>query len=112
MSEEFRNSRNRRRVHPKTHGMSNHPSYHRWHNAMSRCTNPEHRAYPNYGGRGIKFYDPWMDVRVFLSWLDENLGPRPDGMSLDRIDNDGNYEPGNLRWATRSEQARNQRARS
>ena len=76
---------------------------------MRRCYNPASKDYRNYGARGIGVCEDWRDVRNFIAWLDSNLGPCPQGKSLDRIDNDGNYEPGNLRWATRSEQVRNSR---
>lgn len=81
-----------------------------WHGMRSRCCNPNNKSYPAYGGRGIKVYEPWLDSPFeFVEWMRLNLGPRPDGCSLDRIDNDGNYEPGNLRWANRSTQQRNRR---
>lgn len=77
--------------------------------AKQRCTNPNCNAYADYGGRGIEFRFP--SVRSFAEWVLHNLGPKPtDRHSLDRIDNNAHYEPGNLRWATRSEQARNKRA--
>lgn len=77
--------------------------------AKQRCTNPNTVGYANYGGRGIKFAFP--SVRVFAEWVLRNLGAKPSNeYSLDRIDNNAHYEPGNLRWATRSEQARNKRA--
>ena len=77
--------------------------------AKQRCTNPNSLAYSNYGGRGIEFKFP--TVRAFAEWVLDNLGVRPSPFhSLDRIDNDRHYEPGNLRWASRSEQARNKRA--
>jgi hypothetical protein len=77
--------------------------------AKQRCTNPNSLAYSNYGGRGIEFKFP--SVRAFAEWVLDNLGVRPSPFhSLDRIDNDRHYEPGNLRWASRSEQARNKRA--
>jgi hypothetical protein len=76
---------------------------------VDRCTKPTHAAYANYGGRGIKVCPEWLDVTVFLAYLDAELGPCPPGHSLDRVDNEGDYVPGNLRWATRSEQSRNQR---
>jgi hypothetical protein len=76
--------------------------------AKSRCNNPNELAYKNYGGRGIKFLFATLDE--FAAWVLYNLGPRPGTeYSLDRIDNNRHYEPGNLRWATRTEQARNKR---
>lgn len=93
-----------------------HPLHATWMNAKSRLfckTNPK---YPRYGGRGIKMYEPWVnDFPAFEQWIMTNLGPRPAGeypsgmpmFTLDRIDNDGNYEPGNLRWADAKTQANN-----
>ena len=71
--------------------------------ARRRCQNPEHPVYGYYGARGIEFR--FVSFAQFMS----TLGPRPEGMTLDRIDNDGHYEPGNVRWATRSQQQRNKR---
>lgn len=77
--------------------------------AKQRCTNPNSIGYSNYGGRGITFDFP--STRAFAEWVLDNLGCKPsDTHSLDRIDNSRGYEPGNLRWATRAEQARNKRA--
>lgn len=77
--------------------------------ACSRCNSPSVAAYPNYGGRGIQF--KFSSPTEATKWVLDNIGTRPDaGYSIDRIDNDKHYEPGNLRWATRIEQARNKRA--
>lgn len=94
-----------------THGMKKHPLYTTWRNMLIRCENTQHDRYPDWGGRGIKVCERWHDVHLFVEDIERDLGPRPDGMSIDRIDNDGNYEPGNVRWATPSQQARNQRKR-
>lgn len=81
-----------------------------WDNMRSRCLNPNATGYKNWGGRGIKIHEPWIhSFDLFYQYVSklEHFGEK--GYSLDRINNDGNYEPGNLRWATRSEQSRNQR---
>jgi cell wall-associated NlpC family hydrolase len=82
--------------------------YGTWRRIRRRC---DDQSNPYYGGRGITIYEPWQnDASAFISWVLDNLGPRPAGMSLDRVDNDGNYEPGNIQWATRSQQAKNRRS--
>jgi hypothetical protein len=69
------------------------------------------KAFPRYGGRGIKVCEDWQDYPTFRDYIETHLGPRPAGCSLDRVNNDGNYEPGNVRWATAKEQAANRAIR-
>lgn len=81
--------------------------YEAWAGLVSRCTNPNHRAWKNYGGRGISVCERWrLSFEAFLE--DVGFAPSPE-LSVDRIDNDGNYEPGNVRWATRQQQQANKR---
>jgi hypothetical protein len=93
-----------------THGLAKHPLYKAYRGMMARCHRADHPAYASYGGRGIQVYGPWHDVREFIGWVEEHLGPRPVGQTLDRIDNDGSYEPGNVRWADASVQQSNRRS--
>jgi hypothetical protein len=71
----------------------------------TRCLNQNSPIYPHYGGRGITICESWMSFEDFY----DDMGDRPEGKSLDRIDNEGNYEPSNCRWATATQQNRNQR---
>jgi len=89
-----------------THGLWKQPLYNTWVNMKQRCYNPNFRDYINWGARGIKVCDRW--INSFSNFL-EDMGDRPDGKSLDRINNDGDYEPSNCRWATSKEQINNQR---
>jgi hypothetical protein len=82
--------------------------YSRMSGARVRCTQPTAVGYASYGGRGIRFL--FLSLFEATVWVIDNLGPPPSGTSIDRIDNSGHYAPGNLRWATRSEQGQNKRA--
>ncbi|HCI6737405.1 TPA: hypothetical protein NPP51_003422 [Klebsiella quasipneumoniae subsp. quasipneumoniae] len=91
------------------HGMESHPDYNCWHMMLSRCHNPKSKSYSDYGAKGIFVCDEWRaDPRPFL----EHIGPRPSRRhSVDRIDSTKGYEPGNVRWATPSEQCLNRRGK-
>lgn len=79
-------------------------------NAIHRCHNPDHSAFPNYGARGIQVCEAWRSKVGFYLFL-EHVGQRPSPLhSLDRIDNDGHYEPGNVRWTDRKTQQNNRRS--
>jgi len=87
-----------------THGMSRTPTYYVWATMKARCSNPNNDNYHRYGGRGISVCESWANsFEQFLA----DMGERPDGLSIDRIDVNGDYEPSNCRWATATEQMRN-----
>ena len=91
------------------HGLSRHPLYHLWSGMMTRCYNPRCRSFKDYGGRGIAVCERWHDVRLFVEDIERLIGPKPTERSLDRINNEGHYKPGNVRWATAVEQGNNRR---
>lgn len=95
------------RMSKEQHGLTKTPEYGIWKSMKQRCFNKNAYSWPLYGGRGISVCREW--VESFSSFL-AHIGPRPSSaLSVDRIDNDGDYEPGNVRWATPTEQTRNSR---
>ena len=90
-------------------GLAHTPEYRSWYEARRRTIDPSCPSWHNYGGRGIRMCPEWLDdFAAFLA----HVGPRPAGTSIDRIDNDGDYRPGNVRWATPVEQGLNRRPRT
>ncbi len=87
------------------HGLVHSKTYSTWECMIQRCTNPNQTKFKDYGGRGIKVCDRWLKFENFL----EDMGQRPVGLEIDRINNNGNYEPGNCRWVTRKENLNNTR---
>jgi hypothetical protein len=85
---------------PPSYRYKRHPLYHTWLNMRDRCNNQNYKQFKDYGGRGIKVCKRWDRFENFLADIMSSIGRRPPNHVLDRINNDGNYKPGNVRWAT------------
>lgn len=95
-----------RRTRGIKHGMEQTPEYAVWLSMKQRCLDPKNKKYAGYGGRGIRVCDRWLDFANFIA----DMGRRPPGrMTIERLDNERGYEPGNCKWATYGEQSKNQR---
>ena len=93
----------------KKHGLRDHELYGTWRQMMQRCYNESHKQFDGYGGRGISVCSEWHEVSVFIDDIERILGVKTSDETLDRKENNGNYEPDNVKWSTRTEQNRNRR---
>jgi len=94
-------------VHGRSSAATKCPTYSTWKSMNQRCNYEGHKSFADYGGRGVRVCERWSDFEAFVA----DMGERPEGKTLDRFpDKDGNYEPGNCRWATMAEQQRNRRS--
>ena len=94
-----------------THGLHRHSLYMTWFNMLDHCENPASENYRKYGGQGLTVCQQWHDVTAFITWIEKNLGPRPDGMDLWLTSGNKQYRPGSVQWATTSQRAGGARKR-